>query len=162
MICIPQKAGVGIVIHELMHALGFEHEMTRYDRDLYVKIQWENIDPQAVFNFRKLPRTYAFPQYNFDLSSLMMYRLLAFSVNSKPTIVVTVCNFIVLNCLYTFFYFVWQKNPDKVKIEDIGQRVQGLIGTDLSRIKSAYKCGRDVAINTLSTTQNGEKFLNFF
>lgn len=74
-----------------MHALGFEHEMTRYDRDLHVRIQWDNIKTTSAYNFAKIPRTYAFPQYPFDLGSLMMYRRFDFSINSKPAIVIMVC-----------------------------------------------------------------------
>uniref|UniRef100_A0A0P4WGL6 Metalloendopeptidase n=1 Tax=Scylla olivacea TaxID=85551 RepID=A0A0P4WGL6_SCYOL len=45
---------VGVVIHELMHAVGFWHEQSRYDRDSFVTIRWENIMYGLGFNFDKV------------------------------------------------------------------------------------------------------------
>uniref|UniRef100_A0A3Q2P484 Metalloendopeptidase n=1 Tax=Fundulus heteroclitus TaxID=8078 RepID=A0A3Q2P484_FUNHE len=45
---------LGIVEHELLHALGFYHEQSRYDRDDYVKIVSANLLPGAENNFVKV------------------------------------------------------------------------------------------------------------
>ena len=41
----PQHGCVatGVVVHELLHSLGFSHEQERPDRDDYVTVHWDNI-----------------------------------------------------------------------------------------------------------------------
>ncbi len=35
----------GIAIHEIIHALGYLHEQQRPDRDSFIRVNYENIDP---------------------------------------------------------------------------------------------------------------------
>lgn len=51
----PDCLRLGVITHEFMHALGFVHEQSRYDRDKYVTIMWPNIwRGTAKSDFHKL------------------------------------------------------------------------------------------------------------
>ncbi|KAM4597132.1 hatching enzyme 1.2-like [Fundulus diaphanus] len=74
-----------IVQHELLHALGFNHEQTRSDRDSHVRIVLENVISGQEHNFRKINTNNLGTPY--DYNSVMHYRRFAFSRNREPTIV---------------------------------------------------------------------------
>jgi hypothetical protein len=77
----------GIILHELMHALGFFHEQARADRDRYVKVNFENIDKDEFLQFDKYSlRKIRHLGVAYDYESVMHYYKGAFSKNGKPTI----------------------------------------------------------------------------
>jgi hypothetical protein len=45
---IPGCVHHSVVLHELLHALGFVHEHTRPDRDTYVRVYYENIEASKI------------------------------------------------------------------------------------------------------------------
>ncbi|KAL6461631.1 hypothetical protein MHYP_G00297750 [Metynnis hypsauchen] len=75
----------GVIQHELLHALGFDHEQTRSDRDQHVRILFQNIIPGHEGNFRKIQTNNLRTPY--DYSSIMHYGKYAFSRNRQPTII---------------------------------------------------------------------------
>nr|XP_056712819.1 meprin A subunit alpha-like [Euleptes europaea] len=109
----------GIVTHEILHALGFYHEQARTDRDDYVKIWWDHINPDQKFNFEK----YSYDLLNdlntpYDYESIMHYGPFSFSKNaSLPTITANILEFNGI----------------------IGQRLD-FSSTDLKRLNRMYNC----------------------
>jgi hypothetical protein len=63
---------VGTIQHEFLHALGFNHEQSRPDRDRFVTINYENIQKGKEFNFgiAKLSNSLGSP---YDYNSVMHY-----------------------------------------------------------------------------------------
>ncbi|XP_012875176.1 PREDICTED: astacin-like metalloendopeptidase [Dipodomys ordii] len=108
------QKGHGIVLHELMHVLGFWHEHTRADRDRYIRVNWNEILPGFEINFIKSQSSNMLAPY--DYSSVMHYGRLAFSWHRQPTIIP-----------------LWAPSAH------IGQR-WNLSASDISRVRKLYDC----------------------
>ncbi|GJM17916.1 MAG: hypothetical protein DHS20C14_01290 [Phycisphaeraceae bacterium] len=68
-----------IIAHELMHALGAIHEHQRADRDTYIEILWDEIDPGWWPQFDKLPNSVASKHGEYDFESIMHYKQCTFT-----------------------------------------------------------------------------------
>ncbi|KAA0188363.1 hypothetical protein HAZT_HAZT010947, partial [Hyalella azteca] len=62
---------IGVPIHEIGHAMGLFHEQSRLDRDDYVTVMSDNIQPGKANNFNKeVTNNFNLP---YDYSSVMHY-----------------------------------------------------------------------------------------
>ncbi|XP_055354820.1 zinc metalloproteinase nas-29-like isoform X2 [Paramacrobiotus metropolitanus] len=110
---------IGIIQHEVLHALGLFHEQNRPDRDAYVEIFYDNIQPDFVFNFRLLSAMEVYGTM-YDLDSIMHYGGFDFAkVRSR--------------------YTIRPKNKKRVRM---GQR-KGLSTLDVTKLHNAYQCTFD-------------------
>ncbi|EYC21899.1 hypothetical protein Y032_0018g3593 [Ancylostoma ceylanicum] len=117
---------VGTIVHELMHAVGFFHEQSRYDRDDYIEIVWRNVQNGADDQFEKYNLN-VIDHLNepYDYSSIMHYGPYAFSGSGKKTIV-----------------------PRKGGAERMGQRIAFSEG-DLRKINKLYQCSSNLNGNSI-------------
>ncbi|XP_060933420.1 meprin A subunit beta-like isoform X2 [Limanda limanda] len=109
---------IGKVEHEFLHALGFWHEQSRADRDDYVNIMWDRIEPGEEYNFNtyddKISSALGIP---YDYGSVMHYSKTSFSNGSEPTMVT--------------------KNSSFMDV--IGQRM-GFSASDRTKLNRLYNC----------------------
>uniref|UniRef100_A0A0N5B4Y1 Metalloendopeptidase n=1 Tax=Strongyloides papillosus TaxID=174720 RepID=A0A0N5B4Y1_STREA len=76
------------VQHETFHALGLEHEMSRKDRDNYIKILRRNLHPSGYINFISEPFTKTY-NLRYDYGSIMHYDRLSYGNGRALTIIPT-------------------------------------------------------------------------
>uniref|UniRef100_A0A8C5DY39 Metalloendopeptidase n=1 Tax=Gouania willdenowi TaxID=441366 RepID=A0A8C5DY39_GOUWI len=115
---IGSRCIVGNIVHEILHALGFQHEHTRLDRENYITIFAENIIDRSLTgmekNFKKHNgETFSLP---YDIQSILHYGRQFFSANGKPTIIANE-----------------YEGP-------MGQRAN-LTWTDIEKVRKLYRCG---------------------
>ncbi|CAL4170425.1 unnamed protein product, partial [Meganyctiphanes norvegica] len=107
----------GIAMHELMHAAGFWHEHSRYDRDDFVTIRWTNIESDKTYNFNKYNwTTIQNLGYPYDLGSIMHFGPYAFALDRRRPTIITHSG------------------------KKIGQR-DGLSKVDIGKLNRLYECG---------------------
>ena len=75
----PGCENESIIVHELMHAIGFFHKHSRSDRDQYLDIHWHNIDKKMWPQFEKLQPEQNLILTPFDYMSIMLYGPRTFS-----------------------------------------------------------------------------------
>jgi len=109
----------GTIMHEFLHAYGFYHEQSRSDRDDWVWVNYDNIEPGREHNFRKYePDEINLLGTSYAYNSVLHYSPYGFAIDDTiPTI-------------YTC-------DPDAMDI--IGQR-EALDALDIERVQILYNC----------------------
>ncbi|XP_012581239.1 PREDICTED: meprin A subunit beta [Condylura cristata] len=114
---------IATIQHEFLHALGFWHEQSRSDRDDYVQIMWDRIQPGKENNFNvyddQKSDTLNTP---YDYTSVMHYSKTAFRNGTEPTIVTRIEDF----------------------MDVIGQRMD-FSETDLVKLNRLYNCSSSLS-----------------
>ena len=70
-------------MHEFIHAFGHYHEQSRPDRDLYIEVQWNNIN-ESYYSQYAIAEGTATYGVMYDAKSIMHYKT-SFFANSPST-----------------------------------------------------------------------------
>jgi hypothetical protein len=85
ILLLHDGCSMGVVVHEIGHALGIWHEQSRCDRDNYVEILYQNVMSGYASQFDK-HCTGAADVFGYDEGSIMHYGTTAFGLNGSTTI----------------------------------------------------------------------------
>ena len=85
---ISDQGSIGFFTHEILHSLGVEHTQRRPDRDEYIDVKEENIEPEGRVQYTKCPTCLTY-NTRYDCMSVMHYRDWGFSRNypGEPTMI---------------------------------------------------------------------------
>ncbi|XP_076332023.1 meprin A subunit beta-like isoform X2 [Tachypleus tridentatus] len=117
--CFYHPRSSGIIVHEILHALGFWHEHNRPDRDGFIVIKWDNIIPEKKQNFIKRSEvTVDLLDMDYDYGSIMHYGTRAFAYDKNEL------------SLIPLIHTAW---------DIVGQR-EKMSNLDIKKLNTLYKC----------------------
>jgi hypothetical protein len=127
LVYIPNWCREGSIIHEIGHVVGLWHEQTRCDRDEFLEMRLENVDPRSKHNWEsKCLEDPALESQNplapigpgeYDYCSIEHYGRYAGTINGNPVII---------------------PKKEVIGCDDIGQRL-GLSDKDKVAIAEMYR-----------------------
>lgn len=77
-----------VIVHEFLHALGFYHMQSSYERENYVRVAWEHIQDGLAHNFNQYDTDYITHfGHEYDIRSIMHYSAYSFTKNGFATLI---------------------------------------------------------------------------
>lgn len=107
----------GIIMHELLHALGLHHEHTREDRDKFIKINLDNMESSNRIHFLKYSGQPG-SSLPYDVRSIMHHDSVSFSKDGNLKTI---------------------SSNQNIVLHPIAQKVS-MTSTDVQKIRDLYKC----------------------
>jgi hypothetical protein len=162
--------GVDTLIHELGHALGLQHEHQRPDRDSFVTVDEDKIQPGQGHNFDKLSPADVVVGPTYDLRSIMHYRASTFgaggqsplesippgqTMDTSSTLTATDSGFV--NLIYPNLSVVRRSSSSDLSSDDI--HVSGAGGA--KQIATARDDLADSVVTAVITTSNTLLLINW-